>query len=124
MTQTDRQQIISDFVRRYHDDRDLSESDAEFESIMTLDRLAYEQPELAWELILEIHALDQSSKVMGMLAAGPLEDVIEYHGPNFIDRIELFARHSPQFRLLLGGVWECSTPEIWARVEVARGKSR
>ncbi len=52
-----------------------------------------------------------------MLAAGPLEDLIEYHGPDFIGRIEDEARRSAIFRELLGEVWESSTPEVWGRIE-------
>jgi hypothetical protein len=57
--------------------------------------------------------------VLGALAAGELEDLIEYHGPAFIERIEQEAARDPRFRCLLCGVWRSSTPQVWARVLAA-----
>jgi len=76
-----------------------------------------------WTAILEILHRNPPQSVIGNLAAGPLEDLIHGHGPEFIERIELEARRNPAFRHLLGGVWESSTPDIWGRVEKARGIS-
>jgi len=77
-------------------------------------------PELCWKGILEILYREKSNEIMQTLADGPLQDLIESHGPGFIDRIEGQVREDPEFKLLLSGVWESSTPEIWARVEAAR----
>jgi hypothetical protein len=77
-------------------------------------------PEDAWQIILAVLSLRPKDNVVGMLAAGPLEDLIDDNGAEFIERIEEEARKSPAFRHLLGGVWRSSTPEIWARVEKAR----
>jgi hypothetical protein len=74
-----------------------------------------------WAAILAILSRNPPDSVIGMLAAGPLEDLIHEAGPQFIDRIELQSRRDPAFRHLLGGVWESSTPDIWVRVEAARG---
>ncbi|MDR2637430.1 MAG: hypothetical protein LBB55_03750 [Zoogloeaceae bacterium] len=83
-----------------------------------------EDPDIAedcWAAILEILSRNPPESVIGILAAGPLEDLIDCAGPQFIDRIELQARRDPAFQHLLGGVWESSTPEIWARIEAVRG---
>ena len=74
-----------------------------------------------WATILEILARNPPEPILGVLAAGPLEDLIHHVGPKFIDRIELQARQDPAFRHLLGGVWASGTTDIWARVEAARG---
>jgi len=55
-----------------------------------------------------------------MLAAGPLEVLIEYHGPNFIDRIEERAKSDAAFREVLWGVWPSSSSPVASRVEAAR----
>lgn len=73
-----------------------------------------------WLAILAILSRNPPEPVIGVLAAGALEDLIDDYGPQFIDRIELEARRNPAFRHLLGGVWESSTPAIWARIETAR----
>lgn len=75
-----------------------------------------------WVAILAILTREGSDALFGILAAGPLEDLIHGAGPQFIDRIENEARRNPAFRGLLGGVWQSSTPEVWARVERARGE--
>lgn len=73
-----------------------------------------------WSAILAILDKAPPDSIIGALAAGPLEDLIQYAGPQFIDRIELEARRNPAFRHLLGGVWESSTPDVWTRVSAAR----
>ncbi|MGL4576272.1 MAG: DUF6869 domain-containing protein [Burkholderiaceae bacterium] len=79
-------------------------------------------PEEAWRFILRVLSKNPNDRVYGILAAGSLEDLINYFGPQFIDRIEKEAAASASFRELLGGVWESSTPEIWKRIEAARGE--
>ncbi len=83
----------------------------------------YEQQEAedAWTTILEILARKPSAQVLGILAAGPLEDLIEEWGTLFIERIELESRQNPEFRHLLGGVWRSGTSVVWERVEKSRG---
>src|SRR6266513_392346 len=113
----DAEQIITDYVAAYRESREVRGDDPRFAAIEELDRLAHDEPELAWDLFLQILERDHSNHVMEMLSAGPLEDLIQYHGPAFIERIEARAKEDARFRDLLGGVWESSTPDIWARVE-------
>ena len=75
----------------------------------------------AWIAILEIVARKPPAQVISMLAAGPLEDLINKWGASFIERIELKARQEPDFRHVLGGVWQCRSPEVWARISRLRG---
>jgi len=82
-----------------------------------------EQAEHAWLAILEVLSRSPNQDVVGVLAAGPLEDLVEEWGPEFIDRVELEARRNPAFRYLLGGVWQSSTNEVWSRIEKAREHS-
>jgi hypothetical protein len=80
--------------------------------------LVHEQPEVAFGLILEIWAHDQSHAVVQLLSAGPLEDLLSSHGPEFIGRVEEEAERSPSFRKLLGGVWKNAMPDsIWMKVQ-------
>jgi hypothetical protein len=75
----------------------------------------------AWKAILRILELDPPDEVVAILAAGPLEDLIDDYGSLFIDRIEIESRRNSKFRHLLGGVWKSSRTDIWARVEACRG---
>ncbi|MBX3724801.1 MAG: hypothetical protein KF823_02655 [Xanthomonadales bacterium] len=72
-------------------------------------------PRLALEAIVEVLGripADTTSRHFQVLAAGPLEDLIAFHGIELLSEIETHARRSPQFRLLLNGVWfdHASTP--------------
>jgi hypothetical protein len=71
----------------------------------------------------EILSRNPPQEVIGILAAGTLEDQIRSHGPAFIERIETESRHNKDFRHLLGGIWQCTTPEIWARIQKLRGEA-
>ena len=82
----------------------------------------FDSPEFVWDVVLQIIQRDLSKEQLALLAAGPLEDLLALHGNGFIDRIEQQAQINPQFAHLLGGVWRRGmTPEIWNRVERARG---
>ena len=41
---------------------------------------------------------------MGMLAAGPVEDLLAHHGDEVIESIERMAKLDPEFRKCLTGV--------------------
>ena len=80
---------------------------------------ARENPDRAWEYIL-FAAHDQrfSEHHLGVMAAGALEDLLSYHGPAFIDRVEQMAKTDHRFAWMLGGVWRFEmSDEIWDRVQ-------
>ena len=79
-------------------------------------------PEVAWTAIVELSRQPLTDRQIALLAAGPLEDLLKYHGPDYIDRIEKEARTYQAFRHLLGGVWRNTIAEpVWRRVEAIRG---
>src|SRR5437868_974780 len=63
------------------------------------------EPELLWRFILAAYRRELSEHVFGMLAAGPLEDLLSGYGPKYIDGVEALAREDERFKLLLRGVW-------------------
>jgi hypothetical protein len=84
----------------------------------SLDLLLEEQYEDLWNLIMAIHFLDQSDKIMGILSAGPVEDLLGQSGERFIGRMEEKAKSDPRFTRVLGGVWRNDMSEdVWARVQ-------
>lgn len=79
------------------------------------------EAELLWRFILLTYKRNISDRVVAILAAGPLEDLLAKHGPKFIDRIEQSAREDERFNWLLGGVWRNEmADEVWGRVQAAR----
>ena len=80
--------------------------------------LCQDEPESAFQFVLEVLRRNHSNKILRVLSAGPLEDILVKHGDAIIDRVEAEARSNPMFATLLGGVWRRDMPEtIWARVQ-------
>lgn len=76
------------------------------------------KPELAWQAIIAALHDPRFGVHLGLLAAGPLEDLLSAHGQSFIDRVETQARSNPEFASMLGGVWRHQmTEEVWGRVQ-------
>jgi hypothetical protein len=83
--------------------------------------VVHDEPEVAWPVILRILERELTDDQTALLAAGPLEDLLVLHGPQFIERIEGEAQRNPRFNHLLGGVWQNQmSQEIWERVQRAR----
>ena len=81
---------------------------------------ATQQPETAWSTICEICELPEAKDVLGLVGAGPLEDLLTVHGPTFIERVAAQARKSILFRSALSGVWKSGMSEdIWVKVQGA-----
>jgi hypothetical protein len=82
---------------------------------------AREDPERAWNFILLALETPICEPHLGVLAAGPLEDLLSHHGVDFIDRVEAEAKSNSKFAHLLGGVWQFQmTDEVWCRVQNVR----
>ena len=86
--------------------------------------LVCEQPEQAWHIILEIANTCDEEKVIANLAAGPLEDLLAFHGDRIISVIAEESIHNRRLRFLLGGVWRNNLSEkVWEVVQSLRSSS-
>ena len=95
--------------------------------------LVHDQPALGWEIIqavidrysigeLQSETPTEAQRIIGNLAAGPIEDLLSYHGPDFIDQVLVAARRDSKLTWALGGVWQCGmSDEIFQRVRAAAG---
>ncbi|MFT3690064.1 DUF6869 domain-containing protein [Paenirhodobacter sp.] len=79
-------------------------------------------PEELFTFVLRALRKAENPWQVGLLAAGPLEDLLTTQGPAFIDRIEDQARRSARVRYALTGVWtqDLPDPEVKTRIEAAR----
>ena len=94
------------------------EHDPDFWAFSDLDRMIDDEPEEAWPVILEILRRNQSTEILELLSAGPVEDLLARHGDAFIGRVEHEAKIDEDFAVLLGGVWQNTmSDEIYARVQ-------
>lgn len=122
MTVTDRKHLVNTWIEHQH--KTHTQGFIHNETFWTFEKLydvVLNQPELAWELILQILSIDQSNVVYENLSAGPLEDFLVYHGEQYIEKIENQARLDKNFNELLGGVWRNNISEyIWRRIETVR----
>jgi hypothetical protein len=76
-----------------------------------------DNPQEAFDLILQILGATEDENVLQVLAAGPLEALIHHHGSFVIDLVEREAATNPKFVRLLQGVWEAGSRDVWKRVE-------
>ena len=79
-----------------------------------------EHPDLNWAAMLQIVSKTSSEAVMLALAAGPLEELVELHGEEYIGKIEKVAQSNLDFRLLLRELLETTNKDIWNRILRAR----
>lgn len=79
-----------------------------------------DHPDLNWAAMLQIVSQTTSDSVMQALAAGPLEELVELHGEQYIEKIEKVAQSNLEFRLLLRGLIETTNKDIWNRILRAR----
>ena len=86
-----------------------------------MDWALHGEADLLWTFVLSTYNRNISDRVVSVLAAGPLEDLLAKHGPEFIERVEQLARQDKKFNFLLGGVWRNSMSEdVWKRVQAVR----
>ena len=78
-----------------------------------------DKPKQVWRLIVAVLERDVSEEVLGMIAAGPLEDLLSDWGPDYIECVEEFARTNEKFRGLLPGVygWIRMSKDVWIRLQ-------
>jgi len=94
-----------------------------FWSFEELNDLVHDDPEQAWKTIIEISSVSNDPEVSANLAAGPVEDLLQYHGSLFIDRFETYTRQHPEFVCVAKGVWGSgSESSVWPRVHALQSK--
>jgi len=104
-----------------------------FEIGFSLNMLAYDEPEKAWDAInIIIKGMDRKSLIedgendlrnlAANLGAGPLETLLVQHGSEYISKIEDEALTDDRMAWIVGCVWKSSIPdEIWTRIQKAAG---
>jgi hypothetical protein len=122
LTDTDIHLIAIDWIRYTVAKKNSQEQfDTAWASTIAMDMRLEDRFEDLWRLILAIHSLDQSTEVMQILSAGPIEDLLgksEEGGKKFISRVEDKAKSDPSFAKVLGGVWKSTmSDEVWARLQ-------
>jgi len=117
---TELEQLAKAWIKFQYEFRVDKENEENLWAAEKLWGLNEDDPETAWIVINKILSLDDSNTVLECLSAGPLEELLSNHGPDFIDRIEMEAKKNNKFAFLLGGVWKSSiNDDIYKRVQAA-----
>jgi hypothetical protein len=117
---------IERFAKQYQWDKDLvlREHDVNFWAWEEFECLVDDSPDEAWQAILAVLESTSDKYILGILAAGPLEDLIDRHGTAFVEQIEQRARDDQRFQELLCGVWKSSTPGFGQGLSEPRAMNR
>lgn len=122
MNASHRAKLVATYIERFAADSPNSRTQGEdvdeptFWAYEEVADLVQKKPVEAFDMVLEILASTDDESVLFNLAAGPLEELIQFHGPLVIDSIEREAAKNPKFITLMQGVWVAGTPEVWARI--------
>lgn len=108
--------------------RELPDDDPEWWAVeAVIDANEDSRVEVLWRLILKLCELADPDPlgVLGMVAAGPLCDIINFRSGDWLGRVEATAPDNPKLLAALAGVW--SDPPIDARIDrflAAQGQER
>ena len=115
--------LVAGWIAFQHAARAGRQNEADFSPVEKVMELTDFRPEEAWAFVLAAFEADATDYIRGMLAAGPLEDLLANYGAQVIDRIEEQAAMSTEFADLLGGVWRNAIEDdVWYRVLMARNR--
>ena|SRR5690348_1593306 len=80
--------------------------------------LIEQRPEEAWVRILALVA-QAKAESLDLVAAGPLEDLLYWHGRAMLERVEVAAFADARFASCLSGVWGHTRfePFVYAQVQ-------
>ena len=110
------------------DDPRYPNDDRRGEVLSQVFRLAEDEPEECWQFIQIACALPLSDDQLGLLGAGILEDLMDDHGSDFLDRVEAAAKESAAMQTVVDAVWTMSMDACVARsfetFQSHRGKRR
>ena len=97
------QELAEMFLREYDDAQKSRQTSRQ--AILYVDTLVNNDPKKALELLATIIDCCKNNKELAYVAAGPLENLLVYHGYAIIDKIKEKADCSEKFQLALSGVW-------------------
>ena len=77
--------------------------------------LPHDEPEDCWRFIEMACELPLTPDQLGLLGAGIFEDLMDYHGPDFLDRVEAAAKASAPMQTVVDAAWTMSMDPCVAR---------
>jgi hypothetical protein len=86
--------------------------------------ILHSEPDRALAVIFAVMQLTDNQKVLGQLAAGPLEDFLGIHGRQYLTVFHTLALEHRRLREVLDGVWQGAMPkDVWHQIEILKQKT-
>lgn len=83
--------------------------------------LIHAAPDEALATMLGIMQMTDDQRVLGGLAAGPLEDFLGVHGEAYVDAIHTLELEHRRLREVLDRVWQgAMSKQVWHRIELLK----
>ena len=87
----------------------------------TIYGLLHRDPDKFLSVAFGVMQLTDDQRILGGLAAGPLEDFLGVHGEMYLDTIHALALEHRRLREVLDGVWQGSmSKRVWHRIEILK----
>jgi hypothetical protein len=110
--------LVDAWIRLHYARDDLAERKRLLWAHAVLDDICSREPLECLRIVQAILKRDRGDLIAASLAAGPVEDLLDRHGPEIIDAIEHAAKEDVEFRSILSGVWRSTIEEsVWERVQ-------
>jgi hypothetical protein len=115
------EEIVDTYLRHYA----LGEKQ-DFWAFDEVNQIVRRDPATGWSLTCLLIKKAPSDEALAYVAAGPLEDLLTFHGPALIDHVTVAARADERLQLALSGVLlnranprlgalDCADGRIWLR---------
>lgn len=110
MAQKPIDQIVKGYWAHYEATRSLdrthrAETEPNFWAWEAVDDEVRAPSDRVFELLLTLAHEAKDDEALGYLGAGPVEDLVAWHGTRYLDEIEKWARRDPAFRKALSNIW-------------------
>ena len=117
--------LVKSWVALHKAEHGSDDYQSNFWAFDSLIKLLFDDPNAGVDCIIEILNYDSSIVISENIAAGPLEDLLSFHGIDAVEILEKKIEKSPRLSATLGGVWQNSiSNEVWSKFETIRSKKK
>jgi hypothetical protein len=112
------EQIAVSWINLHHAELNSDEYIEEFWSFDKLSDFCRKRPHDSWKVIVEIYERNSGNKVISNLAAGPIEDLLVYHGNLALILIDQYCHEEHKFVEVMKLIWKNSmSDEVWGQLQ-------
>ena len=117
------EKLANAWIDLHKNQDEMSEFDPNFWAFEELGDYTNDDPKKAWTTILKILSIDSSDVILSNVAAGPLEDLLAFHGEDWISSVENEASKNTVFKTALLGIYQNEmSDDVWDRLQIAAGR--